>query len=230
MSVWNRTISRPHRPRSAVLRRMMTEAGIPIPAPCTAEGQTHDGEGEGEEEEMMDGDPIVDATSGRVETEVARDETSGEMAGLAAPTSRLTPNTVAATSGLTSDTAAATSELTSDTAAATGGLTSDTAAATGGLTSEDIPVPVLSIVPARKKPKRTASASGDGAGDRTLNPEAELKCKAEEFPSEVASESKEPPKRKADCKPNPDPPLKKATPLNDPDLKKVRERDDGTGP
>ena len=192
------------------------KAGIAIPAPSAASNHIHAGEGEGEEEEMVDGDPIVDAVTGHVEIEDARDEIEGEASGVAAPTSGLTSNTAAATSGLTSDTA-------------TSGLTSDTAPATSGLTSEDNPM--VSIVPPRKKPKHTGSTSGADTCDtiHPLNPEAEPKREAKELPGEVA-ESMELPKRKAECKPNPDPPLKKATPLKDLDMKKAIERDDGTGP
>ena len=64
VSFFNRVTARPHRPRSAAIRRLMVVAGIPVPARPSgtpADGRDDsDIEGEGEEEELEDDDIVVD--------------------------------------------------------------------------------------------------------------------------------------------------------------------------
>ena len=62
-SCFNRATARPHRPRSAAIRRLMRVAGIPIPerqADDPARGGDDDGLEEGEEEASMEDDPVVE--------------------------------------------------------------------------------------------------------------------------------------------------------------------------
>eukprot|EP00439_Symbiodinium_sp_Y106_P065178 s1281_g10.t1 len=64
VSVFKRSISRPHRPRSPVIKNVMQAAGIPIPAPATEDDDEstdyHEGGDEGEEEEELEDDPPMD--------------------------------------------------------------------------------------------------------------------------------------------------------------------------
>ena len=63
VSAFKRAISRPHRPRSSIIRSIMEHAGIPVPAASTA-GSADDGDesvmGEGEEEEELEVDPPIE--------------------------------------------------------------------------------------------------------------------------------------------------------------------------
>ncbi|CAE7328631.1 unnamed protein product [Symbiodinium sp. CCMP2592] len=63
VSVFKRSISRPHRPRSPVIRNIMQAAGIPVPAPTADDDEStdyHEDGDEGEEEEELEVDPPMD--------------------------------------------------------------------------------------------------------------------------------------------------------------------------
>ena len=59
VSSFKRSISRPHRPRSSIIRSIMEHAGIPVPASTAGSDDESDEICEGEEEEMEE-DPAIE--------------------------------------------------------------------------------------------------------------------------------------------------------------------------
>ncbi|CAE7344072.1 unnamed protein product [Symbiodinium necroappetens] len=89
VSVFKRSIARPHRPRSAVIRKIMTSAGIPVPARAAGDDDDestdyHEDGDEGEEEEEMEEDPPMDIDL-RPEDVVAEKAPDAPLLSLAPP-------------------------------------------------------------------------------------------------------------------------------------------------
>ena len=165
VSSFKRSISRPHRPRSSIIRSIMEHAGIPVPASTAGSDDESDEICEGEEEEEMEEDPAIEEAaleipSGSVgpaatEVKVKEEEMEKEILMVAPPSKKHKREAPTAASKIPKATNEAPSEA-EKAPSETGIPSAGTPSETGKAPSETGKAPS-----ARKAPSETGKALSD---------------------------------------------------------------------